>query len=156
MSFSGAVREKLAALEVCDHADLSARWQSLIGRPPPKAASRIFLMRALAYEVQAQHKPGLSKADQNVLAVAAEQACATHGSSQTSVTEPSSSKPRVILVPGARLVREWNGRTYTICVIEEGFVYKDKVWSSLSAIARDITGAHRSGPRFFGLRQEKL
>ena len=153
MSATPTAQEGLAALEVCDHADLSARWQSLIGRPPPKAASRMFLMRALAYEVQAQHAPGLSKADQKVLAVAAQQACPRHGSSQTSVAEPASSKPRVALVPGARLVREWNGKTYTVSVIEEGFVYKDKIWRSLSAIARDITGAHWSGPRFFGLHK---
>jgi len=42
-------------------------------------------------------------------------------------------------------------RGYAVSVIEGGFVYKDKVWSSLSAIAKDITGAHWSGPRFFGL-----
>ena len=60
---------------------------------------------------------------------------------------------RQTLVPGSRLVREWNGQTYTVSVIEEGFVYKDRVWTSLSAIAKDITGAHWSGPRFFGLHK---
>ena len=153
MRAARTVREGLAALEVCNHADLSTRWQSLMGRLPPKAASRIFLLRALSYEVQTQHAPGLSKADQKTLASAAQQAYPKHGSSQTSVAEPASSTPRVALVPGARLVREWNGRTYTVCVIEEGFVYKDKFWRSLSAIAKDITGVHWSGPRFFGLHK---
>jgi hypothetical protein len=36
-------------------------------------------------------------------------------------------------------------------VLDDGFLYQDQPYRSLSAIARVITGAHRSGPRFFGL-----
>lgn len=57
----------------------------------------------------------------------------------------------VALIPGSKLIREWKGRSYQVSVIEEGFVYQDKIWPSLSAIARDITGAHWSGPSFFGV-----
>jgi hypothetical protein len=58
---------------------------------------------------------------------------------------------RASLQPGARLVREWNGRTYIVEVTDDGFLHDDKHYRSLSAIARAITGAHWSGPRFFGL-----
>ena len=51
--------------------------------------------------------------------------------------------------PGSHLVREWNGRTYQIEVTDSGYVMDGKTWRSLSAIARHITGAHWSGPRFF-------
>ena len=57
------------------------------------------------------------------------------------------------LRPGARLVREWRGRTHTIQVTEDGFEYDGKPYSSLSKIAHAITGAHWSGPRFFGLNR---
>ena len=53
---------------------------------------------------------------------------------------------------GTRLVREWNGRTYQVEVVEGGYVMDGKSWRSLSAIARHITGAHWSGPRFFGVQ----
>jgi hypothetical protein len=53
--------------------------------------------------------------------------------------------------PGTRLVREWNGRTHVVDVSEDGFVFDGKTYGSLSAIAKRITGAHWSGPRFFGL-----
>jgi Protein of unknown function (DUF2924)/Sodium/calcium exchanger protein len=56
---------------------------------------------------------------------------------------------------GARLVREWNGRTHTVTVEEEGFTYAGGNYRSLSAIARDITGARWSGPRFFGLAPKR-
>ena len=52
--------------------------------------------------------------------------------------------------PGSRLIREWGGRTHSVAVNEDGFEWNGKTWRSLSAIAREITGAHWSGPRFFG------
>ena len=55
------------------------------------------------------------------------------------------------LKPGARLVREWRGQSHTVIVLEDGFEWRGKRWRSLSVIAREITGAHWSGPRFFGL-----
>jgi Protein of unknown function (DUF2924) len=53
--------------------------------------------------------------------------------------------------PGARLVRQWRGENHCVLVLEDGFLYQDLRYRSLTAIARAITGAHWSGPRFFGL-----
>jgi hypothetical protein len=53
--------------------------------------------------------------------------------------------------PGSRLIREWHGRTHTVCVTDEGFEFEGRTYSSLTKVARDITGARWSGPRFFGL-----
>jgi hypothetical protein len=55
------------------------------------------------------------------------------------------------LAPGTRLLREWNGRQHFVEVVDGGYVFDGKPYRSLSAIARRITGAHWSGPRFFGL-----
>ena len=63
----------------------------------------------------------------------------------------SAPPPRTALVPGTRLVREWNGHTISVDVTEKGFEYDNRTWRSLSEIARHVTGAHWSGPRFFGL-----
>ena len=57
------------------------------------------------------------------------------------------------LRPGARLVREWRDKTHVVTVTEDGFEYDGRTHPSLTAIAKRITGAHRSGPRFFGLRK---
>ena len=54
---------------------------------------------------------------------------------------------------GTQLLREWNGRTHRVTVLDRGFDYGGKIYRSLSAIARAITGTPWSGPRFFGLRQ---
>ena len=66
-------------------------------------------------------------------------------------TRRNISKRRIGVSPGARLLREWNGRTYTVEVTEAGFHWNGKVWPSLTAIANAITGTRWSGPRFFGL-----
>ena len=52
---------------------------------------------------------------------------------------------------GARLVRQWRGESHCVLVLDDGFLYRDQRYRSLTAIARVITGAHWSGPRFFGL-----
>ena len=54
--------------------------------------------------------------------------------------------------PGTRLLREWQGRMHEVIILEEGALYDGRTWTSLSAVAREITGARWSGPRFFGLK----
>ena len=61
--------------------------------------------------------------------------------------------PRLALKPGARLVREWGGHMHTVIVLENGFDYDRERYPSLTRIAARITGAHWSGPRFFGIRK---
>ena len=61
---------------------------------------------------------------------------------------PSRSEP----VAGARLVREWQGGTHEVAVLSVGYEYRGRMYKSLSAIARTITGTRWNGPLFFGLR----
>ena len=62
--------------------------------------------------------------------------------------------PAVRLKPGTTLVREWHGRTHTVLVLADGgFEHEGRRYPSLTRLARAITGAHWSGPRFFGLRR---
>ncbi|WP_374388004.1 DUF2924 domain-containing protein [Sandaracinobacter sp.] len=56
--------------------------------------------------------------------------------------------------PGTRLVRDWGRASHHVTVLEGGYLYRDRHYRSLSQIARDITGSHLSGPRFFGLTRQ--
>ncbi|HEV7416286.1 MAG TPA: DUF2924 domain-containing protein [Tianweitania sediminis] len=63
---------------------------------------------------------------------------------------PPSARRR--LSPGARLIREWHGRTYVVDVTDGGvYLFAGREHRSLTAIALEITGVQWSGPRFFGL-----
>jgi len=64
--------------------------------------------------------------------------------------------PRLVPAPGAALVRDWNGLRHVVLVTNEGFQYLDKTYPSLTQVARKITGAHQSGPAFFGLSGSRL
>ncbi len=61
-------------------------------------------------------------------------------------------KRHLDIAEGTRLVREWHGLNHIVEVESDGFRYEGRKYSSLSEIAREITGTRWSGPRFFGLK----
>jgi hypothetical protein len=125
---------------------LREEWRRLYRGQPPRF-SRDLLIRSLAYRLQELAQGGLSKATQRKLASLARE-IATKGSVTVTVD--------VRLRPGARLMREWRGKTHTVVVREDGFEFAGKVYPSLTQIAHIITGAHWSGPRFFGLNRKPI
>ena len=137
---------KIAALTDLTAQQLRVEWRRLYRSHPPRL-SRDLLVRTVAYRIQELAYGGLSKATQRKLLMLTKE-LETNGSI---VSDPN---PR--MRPGARLVREWRGRTHTVLMTEAGFEYAGKTYSSLTKIAHAITGAHWSGPRFFGLNRTVL
>lgn len=117
-------------------------WAEAFGSPPPPYLSVGFMEAALSYEAQRRKHGGLPAKTRKALRQIAE---------DQPVAELTRSTPK----PGAHLVREWNGRTYQVEVLAEGFRMDGREWRSLSAIARHITGTSWSGPRFFGLTRKE-
>jgi hypothetical protein len=64
-------------------------------------------------------------------------------------------KAELRLKPGTRLVRSWNSVTYSVLVTDDAYVMGDRSFTSLTHVAEAITGAHWSGPRFFGLKRKR-
>jgi hypothetical protein len=122
--------------------DLRSEWSGLYRRDAPKI-SRDLLTLGIAYRRQELEFGGLGKATLRKLRTVAKSL------RETGQVGPS---PGLSLKPGARLVREWNGRTHTVTVTEDSFEYAGKQFSSLTKIAQTITGTRWSGPRFFGLK----
>ena len=100
------------------------------------------LVRAIGYRRQEIDHGGLGNATRRKLQTIAKALRSTGRVGPT---------PSLSLKPGARLVREWHGRTHTVTVTDDGYEYAGASYSSLTKIAKKITGAHWSGPRFFGL-----
>lgn len=123
-------------LESMDRAALLVAWQRVFATPVPRGLSQPLIRRLLAIELQTRASGGLSKA---VLAAL-----------RKDPAVPARTARRG-LKPGASLIREWNGVTHRVEVIDGGYLWRGDRHRSLSAIAREITGAHWSGPRFFGL-----
>ncbi|RXF72852.1 DUF2924 domain-containing protein [Hansschlegelia zhihuaiae] len=140
-----ALRQRLVDLEHLDASGLRQEWRRLFRTDPPQL-SRDLVLRALAYRLQEREQGGLSKATLRRIAAQAREL-------RAGVFEQPESSARIR--PGARLVREWRGRTHTVTAINDGFEYDGKVYGSLTPIARTITGANWSGPRFFGLLRKR-
>jgi len=133
--------DRLAALAGLSLADLRLEWRRRYRAEPPRL-SRDIMIRAIAYRLQEIAHGGPSKATQRrFMTLAAE--FETGGR----IAPP----PRPRVKPGSRFVREWHGRTHTVCVTDDGFEFQGKAYRSLTKIAFDITGAQWSGPRFCGL-----
>ncbi|MFC4272784.1 DUF2924 domain-containing protein [Sneathiella chungangensis] len=119
-------------------------WIEAYSGPPPKGLSTRLLRYAIHYNRQAKEYGGLRK---STLRQLGRYVPAPHKTSPAIETPTATAKP----MPGTRLVREWRGRTHMVDVRSDGFLYEGKSFGSLSEVARTITGARWSGPRFFGL-----
>jgi hypothetical protein len=136
-----AIERELDRIRSLDIEQLRAEWRRLYHSDAPKISRDLFVL-ALGYRFQEIEHGGLGKSTRRKLQTVAK------ALRKTGRVGPM---PSLSLKPGARLVREWRGRTYAVTVTENGFEYDGTSYSSLTKIAKKITGAHWSGPRFFGL-----
>jgi len=119
--------------------ELRAAWRAEFRREPPKGLWRDLLLRTLAWRIQEKAFGGHDKATLKLL----------EGYGQKKAGDQRCQR----LKPGTALVREFGGIRHTVIVVPEGFLWQEKIYSSLSAIAKIITGTNWNGPRFFGLRE---
>lgn len=126
------VESELADLAQLQAKDLRSKWESAYGSLAPNLSPTL-LRSGIAWKLQEAKLGGHSKAVLRLLTGKGDTAAAAK------------------LTPGTRLVRDWHGTGHAVTVLESGFDYEGKAWRSLTAIARHITGAKWSGPRFFGV-----
>jgi hypothetical protein len=131
--------ETLARLSASTIFELRGEWRRLHRAAPPMRLSRDLLMRGITYKLQERPLGGLSKSILRRL-------------ERLSLNLQTPTAP-ISLKTGARLVREWRGVTHSVLVDADGFEWRGRRYRSLTLIAHEITGAHWSGPRFFGLRK---
>lgn len=130
---------QVAALDVATLAEMRTRWIQISAKPVPRVR-RTLLRLALAWEMQAAVHGGLPKRTEQNLAYLA-----------------GKLDPEQKVLPGMRLVREWNGVLHTVTIDADGEIHwQGKAWRSLSEVARAITGTRWSGPVFFGLKQRRI
>jgi hypothetical protein len=141
-----ACREALARLPELDLGELRQQWRALYKSEASPHLSRELLVRAVAYRMQEIAVGGLRPGQQRQLRQFARQL-------KENREEPIRARPE--LKPGTRLVREWQGRTYEVLVLDGAFSWQGTSYRSLSAVARKITGTPWSGPLFFGLKPNR-
>lgn len=125
--------------------ELHVAWQAAFGRPLSPKMRRPLAALLLHFHAQEAAHGGLSP---QVEAYLASLLPKPHGRGPQAAPAPVRR-----LKPGTRLLRAWQGKTYTVTVADPGFVYDGKTYGSLSMVAREITGTPWSGPVFFGLKK---
>lgn len=143
-----SVKEQLAGLNSMSPARLRAEWRRLHrGQALPQGLTASQLMRSIAWRMQEKALGAMPPARTRELDRLAEQLI-TGGEIDVGAV-PS-------LKLGSRLVRHWHGKVHSVTVLDEGYEFEERHYSSLTQIARQITGAAWSGPRFFGLKRKEF
>jgi hypothetical protein len=143
---NGVTVEALSRLPELDLRQLREMWCRLYKTAAASRLSRELLMRAVAYRIQELASGGLRPELQRQLHQIA---------LELQQTGRVAIRPRPQLKPGTRLLREWQGRTHEVLVLNDGYSWQAGHYRSLSAIARKITGTAWSCPLFFGLRSHR-
>jgi DUF2924 family protein len=139
------VNRQIAELMDRSTRELRLAWRRWHRTGTPQGLSRDLLIRALAHQLQEQAGSGPSRVLRQRL--------------QTLVgvfeKRSASFDPDIVLKAGTTLVRQWRGHAHTVLVRKDGFEYQGACYRSLTVVAEQITGAHWSGPRFFGLTKKE-
>jgi Protein of unknown function (DUF2924) len=139
-------KEALSRLLTLDIGELRQQWRGLYKTQAPRHFSRELLVQAVAYRLQELARGGLRPEPQRQLRRIAQ---------EFKDIGAATIRARSKLRPGTRLLREWQGRTYDVLVLDDGFSWQGTRYRSLSAIARQITGTAWSGPLFFGVKPNR-
>lgn len=137
-----------------------------------RSRHRQYLIRRIAWRIQANAEGGLSEralrladelandSDARVTPPRASPATSQRSVAATARPRPStrdllaSHDPRLPR-PGTAIVRDYKGRRLVVNIRDDGFEWDGVLYSSLSAVAKAITGSHLNGFRFFGLRGDQ-
>ena len=126
--------------------ELRLSWRQLHHTGPPQGLSRDLLIRALSHHLQEHAAGGASRALRRRL----------HTLAREFEKRSASFDPGIVPRTGTTLLRQWRGHAHTVLVRKDGFEHDGQHYRSLSVIAERITGAHWSGPRFFGLTKRAV
>lgn len=134
-------------LDRADAAMLRRLWAKSKSINPPKTFTARLMRMALAWDSQATAEGReTTKVRQSWNRIVKRRGSCTSNS-------PAKMPPNPIAIDGTRILKKWGGTTHEVLVTERGASWNGQSYTSLSAVARAITGTNRNGPRFFGLRE---
>jgi hypothetical protein len=140
------LERRITALSAMSLVQRKAEWHRVFGTPVPPAFGAGLIVRAIAYRLQEKQLGGLSSAELKQLARLGRKDQRARARDTIST----------VVKPGTWLSRTWHGEAHQVVVLETAFEYRGERYASLTAIAKKITGANWSGPRFFGLHSPRL
>jgi len=141
----------VASLSQLNLEQLRLQWRNHLRGSPPAHLPGWLLMRVLAYRIQAMAFGDLDREILRRLRKPMGEAFESESARPFATRRPTT-REGIGVTSGAVLVREWEGRPERVMVLDDGFAWNSGVYSSLSQVAKAITGTNWNGHRFFGLK----
>ncbi len=132
--------------------ELIKRWKKLFKTNSPQYAKKDFLIKHIAWEMQAKKQGGYSAQTKKKIDKLAESFAKGKDGTDDNIKCLKENNTLEIKA-GTKLIREYKGEKHEVVALDKGFKYKDKTYKSLSAIANEITGTRWNGKVFFGLKK---
>lgn len=165
---------QIMGLKSLSTGELLKKYEELFGGKKAPSNNKTYLWRKLAFRIQeleyggstrsddglAHHYGGISEEVQNRVNELVEEydpvnnkALRPNNTFQDiqSDAKPIHSRDRRLPIPGTVITKEYKGSAIQVKVLDRGFEYRNKVYRSLTAITKDITGSHWNGYLFFNL-----
>jgi hypothetical protein len=152
--------KQLTALKRMTVRELLARYAEVFDEQPPRTNNRAWLIKRIAWRIQALAEGDLSERARRRAAELANDA-------DLRLSPPKEQPPSIpaapelhlrsdrrLPPPGSIIVKEYKGETLQVKVLTQGFEYEGEVYRSLSAVAKAISGSHCNGYLFFGLTRK--
>lgn len=159
---NGGVRDvtrELLALGRMTMSELRAKYREALGEETT-SRNAPYMRKKIAWRIQELAQGGVSeraqariKAIQQTAPLRERPPAPTAAASTAVAVEAVERVARDPALPaiGTVLRKEHRGQVHEVTVAQGGFVYRGKTYSSLSAIAKAITGTSWNGRLFFGL-----
>ncbi len=160
------LRDQIDELSAMSVAELEQQHQKIFGEEPA-SAHRQFLFRKIAWRLQADREGCLPESARDLARAIAKdvplrnRVISNAGKrragfpiEQSAITTITPGHDSRLPMPGGLIVKKYSDQTIVVKVVDDGFEYDDRRYSSLSAIAQEITGTKWNGFLFFGLTKE--
>jgi len=158
------IAKEVASLAGLTVAQLQQKWAT-VWNEPCRSRNKDFLRKRIAWKIQANAYGGISqRALERARELADETLLKIRNPAPVGLPSPGSctirrhihapGDPR-IPAPGAVITRDYKGQKLLVAVLEKGFEFEGRIYRSLSAVAKEVTGSHWNGIHFFGLKERR-
>ena len=145
------IKNEIKELKSLSRDELIQKWQEIFKLTPSKSVRREFLIKHLAWEIQAKGKGGYTSQTKKKLELLAK---SLEQNQELKDDDIKKSKSNILTIKaGTKLIREYQGKNHEVIVLEKGYQYQNKFYKSLSAIANEITDSRWNGKVFFELKK---
>jgi len=138
--------------------ELKTKYEGLFPGQKAPSNNKIFMWRKIAYRIQELEYGGISSETQSKIQQLIQQYDPINNKTlrpdnihENQPKKSGISRDKRLPIPGTVITKEYKGISLQVKVLKSGFEYNSKIYKTLTAIAKEVTGAHWNGYLFFNL-----